>query len=207
MAMMRRSTGSRGVGGVVGRGVVGRGVRGVVAVALAMTLMASCVGTISRTEFREEVEARGGGLTVELVSDALREVSTSVGTDDFAIEYLTVSPVDAAVSMVVRDPVMPENLDSYAIHDGTISGIDPIVVVPDEDLDARTFPVGSIAVGRVEELADRALAELGGTGAHVSTLSVSAPLGVPRIAIRVESPRATATVYFSASGEFEEVVR
>jgi hypothetical protein len=180
------------------------------ACAAALGVGAGCVGTTDRSDFNEEIQARGGGLTSELPSSAVAAVAASLGVDDFEVRTLTVTPLDGTVVLDVRDPAVPENLDRYVVHRESVWQVEPIRLSAGDDLDTQTFPVSGVALDQVEAMVDTALAEFA-AGGYVSALTIyrseddSADDIV--ITLALESPRAAGTALFTADGDLIEVVR
>lgn len=183
----------------------------VAALACAVALLAAgCVGVIDREDFDDIVESRGGGVSNDLVLDAVAKVSERVGTGDLELTMLTITPGSRIVGLTVRDPVRRQNLDRYTYsgRDG-IRDVAPVRVSEHDDLDAQSFAVSAVpALDDIETLADAALEALELTGeGHVVTISVMVVAGTLRVTVNVESDRSGGYVVFDAAGEVQEANR
>ena len=177
------------------------------AVALVVTC-AGCVGATDREDFETEVESRGGGFSQEIVADAVEGIADEVGTDDFEITQLVVSPLTPVVSAQVRDPRAPDQLDDYVFRGDELVDVTPVRLTDGTDLDSEALPIATFAIDRLDEVVDIALDEFGATDGYATSvqLSVSPRSDVPgpplaQVVVSVESPRAAATVRFTADGE------
>ena len=171
---------------------------------------AGCIGTTDRSDFNEEIQARGGGLTSDLPSSAVDAVAASLRVDDFAVRMLTVTPLDGTVVLDVRDPAVPENLDRYVVHRGSVWQVEPIRLTAGDDLDIQTFRVSDVALDQVEVMVDTALAGFAADG-YVTSLTIyrraDDTAGDIVITLALESPRAAGTALFTGDGDLIEVVR
>ena len=179
-----------------------------VTIAVGMVLTA-CVGTIEREEFDAELRSRGGGLNQQLVIDAVDDVGAAVGTDDYEITYLSATPSSAVVTMTVRDPNQLENLDDYTWREGELDTPRAVQLSATDDIDSEAFPIQSVALDRINEMVDAALAEYDTEGGYVTTLSISpsfeSEVVEPVFRLNLESPRSTAIATFDADGELLSV--
>lgn len=177
----------------------------------AALLLTGCVGTVDRSEFEAEIRARGGGFDQDLVVDAVDDIAARVGTGDFEITSLSAVPLSNVVSMQVRDPRAPAQLDDYAFREGSLTSSEPVQVSATDDLGARALPITAFAVDGLDAMVDEALAEYGTEGGYVDLVTfviAPAPEGAePQGTIRLglESPRSTATATFTAAGELVSV--
>jgi hypothetical protein len=183
-----------------------------------VVVLAGCIGATDRSDFEETIGERGSGLTEELPRQALDAVAAELGVDveELAVRSMTVTGTSDSVSLEVRDPGTPENLDQYVVGGGSIDSVEPVLLSAEEDLDLTTFPVTGLAFDRIENMVDEALARFDQLGAVATTLTVtlvsqgagegkSEP--VAGFGLSLESPRATGTASFTAAGELVEVVR
>jgi hypothetical protein len=193
------------IGVVSGRaGTLVPGIRTVVVLAVAVLLLSGCVGTIERTEFEAELQARGGGLDQQLVIDAVDDVGDTVGTDDYEITTLSATPTSGVVTMTVRDPSNPENLDDYTWRQGTLDEPRAVQVRATDDIDSQAFSIQDVALDEINDMVDTALAEYDTEGGFVNNLSISpsfeSEVAEPQVLLSLESPRSTASATFDADG-------
>ena len=169
---------------------------------------AGCVGATDRADFEEEIESRGGGFSEDIVTDAVAELADEVGTGDFEITHLTVSPLVPVVSARVRNPAAPDEVDDYTFRGDELVEVEPVRLSSDTDLDAEVLPITDFALDRLDEAVDTALDEFGATDGYATSVQLSVtpssavaadPVG--QVVVHVESPRAAATVRFTADGE------
>lgn len=198
----------------MGRRAAPRGSRLATSVWLAAAGLATagCVGAVDRSDFEAEIEARGGGFDQSLVIDALDRVAEEVGSDDFDIASLTVSPLGATMSVRVRDPRAPQQLDDYAFRGDELTDVRPVRVSAGDDLDATTVPIGDFAVDRLNAMVDDALDAYDTSGGFATTVRLAPdlaggvggrPTGV--VSVDLESPRSAATATFTADGDLLEL--
>jgi hypothetical protein len=179
--------------------------------AIVATATGGCVGVTDRDDFDAMVDARGGGLSGDLVPDALDAIAGRAGTDPADLELLqiSISPGDRTVVATVRDPHVRDNVDTYVYRArGGLDDPEPVQVSIDDDLDARAFRVADTpALSRSEEMADAAFAELGFDGPHVESVTGSRSTGEVRFQMTIESDRARGQATFAADGTLVEAVR
>jgi hypothetical protein len=186
--------------------------RRLVAALVGALLLTGCIGSVSRSEFEAELQSRGGGLHESLVTDVIDDMAARLGTGDFQLMSLNASPESAIVSMQVRDPRDPRNVDSYTFRNGKLIDSEPVRVSVDEDLDAEAIDVQSLALDQLNEMADAALEAYDVEGGYVTSLNVSHLPDpdepgdqIPGFRLSLESPRSTATALFDAEGTLLEV--
>ena len=169
------------------------------------------MGTVDRAEFEAEIEARGGGFDQDLITDAVDGVASRVGTDEFDITALTAVPLSTTVTLQVRDPRAPTQLDDYTFRNGSLVSTGPVQVSATDDLDARSVPIGTFALDDLDAMVDEALAAYDTDGGFVDTVIFAvapAPEGAEpqgSVLLQLESPRSTATATFTAGGELVAV--
>ena len=174
--------------------------------ALVLALMgAACIGTTDRSDFTAEIQQRGGGLTSELPMDAVDAVASRLGVDDFDLRTLTVTPQDGTVLLDVRDPAALEHLDRYEVRRGAVEQVQPVRLTATDILDTQTFPVSGLALDRVEDMVDTALAHFPSDG-YVTSMSIDRTGDGVEIELALESPRTAATARFTGDGELIDVV-
>jgi hypothetical protein len=97
---------------------------------LGAATTAGCIGSETRESFDDEVHARGGGLTQELVIEAVDAVEEDTGADALKLRSFTTSA--GRVSLEVQVPGSLEDLDSYSFGSsglyggGGLDGPDPV---------------------------------------------------------------------------------
>lgn len=172
-------------------------------------VVSGCVGVTDRSDFDAVVDERGGGLSTDLVTDALDAVGARVGTDDLELTALSVTPGSRVVVMTVRDPVRRGDLDRYVYRArGGLDEPEPLQVSVDDDLDAMGFLVSEVpALGLTEAMADAAFAALGFDGPHVESIVASVVGEEVWIQMSIESARARGSARFDAAGELIEAAR
>lgn len=193
-------------------GRLGDGTRRLLLAVVASVAVAGCVGAVDRSEFEAEVEERGGGFDQSLVVDAVERIAEEVGSEQFDIANLTVSPLSATVAVRVRDPRAPDQLDDYSFRGDELADVRPVRVSAGDDLDATTVPIGDFALDRLNEVVDVALDAYDTPGGFATSLRLAPdlarqpgtrPTGV--VVVDLESPRSAATATFSAGGELAEL--
>jgi hypothetical protein len=166
------------------------------------------VGTVTREEFVEEIQSRGGGFDQALVIEAVDGVAAEVGTDEFEITSLSAAPESAVVTMEVRDPRNPDQLDDYTFRNGDLESSEPVRLSATDDLEADAFPIGDIELDRLNAMVDAALEGYDTEGGYVTSLSFgqqpspdNPEQSIAVVTISLESPRSSATATFTGDGE------
>jgi hypothetical protein len=179
---------------------------------LGALLLTGCIGSVSRSEFEAELQSRGGGLHESLITDVIDDMADRLGTDDFQLMSLSASPESAVVTMQVRDPRDPRNVDTYTFRSGKLFDSEPVRVSVDEDLDAAAIDVQDLALDQLNEMVDAALEAYDVEGAYVTSVNVShlpdpdePGEQIAGFRMFLESPRSTATALFDAEGTLLEV--
>lgn len=167
---------------------------------------AGCIGTTDRSDFTQEIQERGGGLTSELPRDAVAAVAAKLRVDDFDVRTLTVTPQDGTVLLDVRDPAVPEHLDRYVVRRGAVASVQPVRLHPTDILDTQTFPVSGLPLDRVEGMVDAALAQFS-PGGYVTAMSIDRTADGVEIELALESPRDAAAARFDGDGDLIELIR
>jgi hypothetical protein len=179
---------------------------GACACALALT---ACIGSIDRTEFEAEIDARGGGISSALVADAFDAVRARLGVADFETDGVYVS--SQLVTMDVRDPIDRDAMDSYAYRLGSLDDPRPVrVSASDAPLDATVFPVSEVPVDALDLLVAITLRELDIARAVPQSIAISRRAldgGPVEIRVSVESVRASGSATFDTAGDLIEVQR
>lgn len=174
------------------------------AVALAaLGVLAGCVGVTSRSEFDEEVRARGGGLSAEFVADSLAVVAHAADSPtvaDTELLRLSIDPGSRSVSAQVRNAAQPDFVDSVNVSDGELVSTAPLQDTDELPLDELTFRSGEVALDEIESMTDQALAEFGQPDGYVDRVSVGLVAGELVIELDLSSARRTGTATFDADG-------
>ena len=197
-----------------GPGAVASGaMRRIAVLVVGALLLAGCVGTVDRSDFEAEIQARGGGFDQAMVIDAVDGVAARVGTDEFEITRLTANPMAGLVTMQVRDPRAPDQLDDYTFRRGSLESVDPVQVSAADDLDADAFPIAGFALDRLDDMVDDALDAYDTDGGYVDGVSLvrvgttEAGQGVGAVQLQLESPRSSAVARFTPGGELISLER
>lgn len=186
----------------------GRWVGAVATAGVTIALCGGCIGTISREDFNGTIQERGGGFTSELPLEAVAAVADELRADDVELRRMTVTPESEIVTLEVRDPSVPENLDRYQVSAGTIDSVEPIRLTADDNLDREVFAASGPALDRIEPMVDTALAEFGQAGGYVSSMTVDRGGGGEVVfQLALESPRTGGSAQFTADGELIGVSR
>lgn len=169
---------------------------------MAVLALPGCVGAISRDEFEAVIAARGGGVTNAGVAEVLDTLRAHTGDADPLVRQAFFGFGPTYGSFEVQNRMRPDEVDDYVIYGTDLRRNEP-VQDPDQE---PAVPLSAItAFGRVEAIADRALAEFDATGGYVDYVNVV--VADEAIWVRVESPRSSATVAFTIGGEFVELRR
>lgn len=169
-----------------------------------MAALSSCVGSVTREQFEEESKARGGGLSQDVILDAVVAVADDQGADP--VQLRSVSVVASRVSLEARVPGSPEDLDAYSFGtsgqlggDG-LDGPEPVARSSTETpLESTLFTAQAAGVRRFDEMVDAALAEADLPGGYASGATIARPGGGadPQTAVTVTNVRRTVTVTLS----------
>ncbi len=185
----------------------------VAAVALTvLTLVATgCdIGTITRQDLEAKIQSRGGGLNQQLALDAAGTVGDRVGTRDFEITSMNITPgsatATATVTMRVRDPHNPNNLDDYTYRSGKLDDPKPVQLSATDDIESQAFRVQSVALNKLNRMVDIALERYATEGGYVTSVSISG-VKTPKIIVHLKSLRSTATATFDADGNLLSLER
>jgi hypothetical protein len=181
----------------------------VAAVALTvLTLVAAgCdIGTITRQDLEAKIQSRGGGLNQQLALDAAGTVGDRVGTRDFEITSMNITPSSATVTMRVRDPHNPNNLDDYTYRGGKLDDPKPVQLSATDDIESQAFRVQSAALNKLNRMVDIALERYATEGGYVTSVSISG-VKTPKIIVHLKSLRSTATATFDADGNLLSLER
>jgi hypothetical protein len=172
-----------------------------------LTLVATaCIGTITRQDLEAKIQSRGGGLDQQLALDAAGTVGDRVGTHDFEITSMNVTPSSATVTMRVRDPHNPNHLDDYTYRSGKLDDPKPVQLTATDDIESQAFRVQSVALNKLNRMVDIALERYATEGGYVTSVSISG-VKTPKIIVNLKSPRSTATATFDADGNLLSLER
>lgn len=175
-----------------------------VAISLVAVASAGCIGAANRTEFRQMVQERGGGVSNAAVAGVIDRLEVETGQDPLVRSARFDFSNDTA-SFEVRSGEHPGEVDSYYFSGGRLSNVTPVRLAANEDLEASTRRLSTFAFDKVENMADRALAEFNSSGGYVT--GMTALVAEDALVFNVESPRATATALFDAQGNFQVMQR
>ena len=176
-------------------------------VAAATGLMA-CVGSVQPGDLEEEAQSRGGGLSREVVLDAVAAVADEQG--EATPQLRSVSVVPSHVALEVRVPGTTEDLDAYdygtsGLYGGRgLDGPEPVArSSTEESLESSVFTAEDAGVRRFDTMVDTALdeADLPGGYASGATISRPAATGDPQTVVTVTNRRRTVSVTMSPDAE------
>lgn len=129
--------------GVTGARRRGPGRLGVVGLAIVVFLVAGgCVGVTTRDELTAELRARGGGVDLDLVGDALDDVAEDLG-GPFALLTVNYTPLTGTIVVQGRNPSAPDEVDTWTFTRGERNARTPNRS-PGDDLETRSVPVGEV---------------------------------------------------------------
>lgn len=95
------------------------------AIALAITVLAAgCIGSVDRDEFDRLVQDRGGGLSQDLVIEALDAAAAEIGADPLLVRSVTAT--NETVTIEAVNPDFPDELDRYTYRGDDLDGPDPV---------------------------------------------------------------------------------
>lgn len=139
------------------------------------------IGGVSASEFRQEMQHRGGGLSQELVVEAVdavgRDMDVPVG--DLQLECIEVRPGQVDIQVVPPDEDDPETVVEYVYGAGILAdeGLDDALwwttEQPDVPKETRTFSVADARLEQLDALVDRALDQSGLDGGWVHQLEIT----------------------------------
>jgi hypothetical protein len=192
-------------------------VRGWRSATIAVTtafLVGGCVGSIDRGEFDDEVHARGGGLSQDVIVDAVDEVGAA--QDEATVQMRSVTVMPGRVALEVRVPGTPEDVDAYTFGTsgmfggGGLDGPEPVTTsATDQPLESSVFTLEQAGVERFDGMVDEALTQADLPGAYATSATIHRPAGspAPQIEVSVTNDRRSVSVTFAADGTVLEVVR
>jgi hypothetical protein len=110
-----------------------------------------------------------------------------------------------------RQPAHPENVDRFVFRGGNVDGPSPVMIVGNENLDAKTFTREQVAFGSVKRLVRDAPTRLGIDGARTTHVIVERDtvFAAGQIVVRVYAGTARRSGYveYDANGRFRRVVQ
>ena len=171
----------------------------VVLTVLTLVATACDLGTITRQDLEAKIQSRGGGFDQQLALDAAGTVGERVGTPDFEITSMNITPIPPTVTMRVRDPHDPNNLDEYTYRSGKLDDPKPVQLSATDNLGTQAFRVQSVALNKLNRVVDVALEKYASEGGYVTGVSIAGGK-TPKIIVQLKSLRSTATATFDADG-------
>lgn len=182
--------------------------------AVVAFVLASCVGSVDQDEFNDEVHERGGGLSHEVIDDAVAAVAADQGIEAVQVRSMSVMP--GRVALEVRVPGSIEDVDAYTY--GTsgmfggegLDGPEPVhTSAVEQPLESAVFTTEQAGIQRFDDLVDQAIAEADLPGGYATGATIDRPEGSrqPVVEVTVTNARRTVTVVFTADGTLVEVVR
>jgi len=180
--------------------------------ALAIVAVATgCIGSTTRASFDDEVHRRGGGLSQDLVHDAVAAVGRAQHAgpaDQVRLVSVTVQPARVAVDAQV--PRTTDDVDAYTfgssgMYGGKgLGGPQPVHrSSTDQPLESSTFDVTDAGVGRFDRMVDRAIDAAHLPGGYATGATISRPLAgqPPQTVVTVTNRRRTTTVSLTPSAQ------
>ena len=167
----------------------------------------ACVGSRTQESFENEVHARGGGLSQQLVLDGIVAVAEHQHTNPVHLRSITVQP--ARVAFEAQVPGTTSDLDAYTFGTsgmyggGGLSGPEPVHTnSTDPPLEGTTFTAHAAGIEHFDTTVDQALDEAKLPGGWASSASISRPVGGgdPQTTVTVTNRRRTVAVTFDADG-------
>lgn len=173
---------------------------------LGMAVLGGCIGSISDEDFDRKVEERGGGLSEDLVQEAVAALQEEFHGQTVEFTSIGISP--ARITMEVRVPGTAEDLDMYAYgSSGAHGGVglsDPEPVPNQKSLEGELFRANQVELDQLDEMVDEALAEADLAGGFAEGASISRT-GTVGVSVNVKNERRTVYATFDANGTFLEV--
>ena len=190
---------------------------GLLAVAIAI-VAGACVGSVERGEFERIVRERGGGLSQDLVIDAVAALEDELGVD--ALMALSLVATNEVVTLEVVSPEFPDEIDLYTYRGGDLDGPEPVrsapgVSLPDLELQDPTESVGAaggtfvlddVALDQLDVMVDLAIEDAGLRDGYAQNLTITAVGGEGiHIRVQVTNDRRDVTAIFGPGGRLLEV--
>src|SRR4030095_13892986 len=94
-----------------------------------------------------------------------------------------------------RSPPTLERLPRYVVRRRAVEQVQPVRLTATDILDTQTFPVSGLALDRVEDMVDTALAHFPSDG-YVTSMSIDRTGDGVEIELALESPRTQAAARF-----------
>ena len=208
------------------------GIRWAVAVLASGSILATgCVGSVDRDEFNRVVQERGGGLSQELVIEAVDALERELDVDPLIVQAIVAT--NEVVTIDAASTEFPGEFDRYSYQGGelgepTPAGQIPTVSIPDlpegveipaelQDLldgaagdetggdTGPSFPVNDVALDQLDRIVDSAIAAAGLREGYARTLTITSLTGEgPRIRVNVTNDRIDVTLTYGPDGRPEE---
>jgi hypothetical protein len=163
-----------------------------------------CVGSVTPREVGDEARARGGGLSEEVVFDAVAAVAGRLDVDDPA--DLRIQSVTVALAHVVLEVVAPGDdgglvsfeygtSTSFGGH-GLDGGVPVALTSTRPPLDTTVFTLADIDLDRLDEVVDGAVESSGLADAYaaLATVARASPGTPPVVTVSVTDRRTTVEV-------------
>lgn len=179
--------------------------RGLLLLGAVVVVAAACVGSVEREEFERIVRERGGGLSQDLVLDAVVALE-----DEQEVAALAARSVVATNDTVVLEVVsaeFPDEIDRWVYQGGDLDGPEPAQTIPDASAGGSgTFPLDDVALDQLDAMVDQAIEAAGLRGGYAESHTISSAGGEGiRIRVRVTNDREDVTVVFGPRGRLLEV--
>ena len=173
--------------------------------ALALALVLTACGGISRNDLEEESRRRGGGLGSTQPLAALAAIEEEQG-DPVRFTNLNASLNSVTVTALV--PGSDDELDLWYHSNDDLRGPEPYPEAPPaNELRTQLIDPDDVALDRLDDIVDDAIETADLRDGYASSLQVTR-FGAERtvIGVEVENERRSVTVRYRADGERLEVV-
>jgi len=180
-------------------------------VAVVAIAGAGCIGATSRSELEKKVRERGGGISRDLVLDAIDALGDAQGTD--AVRLVTVTAMNNRVTLEARVPDRPEEYDVYTYGTSGLFGENGLSSAQpgtrsagDAPIEARVFGRNDVAIDRLNDMLDTALAGAALDAGYVERVVIArrAPGADVIVVVTVTDDRRSVDVLFAADGSIVE---
>lgn len=170
--------------------------------ASAVLLATGCVGSIDRSKFDEIVRERGGGLSGDLIVDALAAIEDHEEAP--TLEVIQVSLSATSVTVSVRSPAFPDEVDGWTFTLGHhLNGPSPQPDLTDGQAVA-TFEASAVDAATIEASIDQAVVQTAVRGGWAESAFVRGTGGGAfEVQVSITNERADETWLFDGEGNLK----